>query len=204
MNTPSSPYRRHFLLTAAMAGLMLAAACKDKPATAAPAAAAPQPPSTKVAPQEAYSLAAQGSGFAVGPIMAAHTVYVFFDPACPHCAHLWEAAKPLASRLKVVWMPIGLLGRNSAPQGATILSATDPAAAMAQNEASVLERKGGIAVDPALKPEVLAKVQANTELFNKLGADGVPLIVYKNGKTGVFGNVSGAVDTATLAAMAGL
>ncbi len=206
MKTPTLPSRRHVLLTAALASLAFAAACKDKPAAAAPAAtaAAPQPPATKVSAQDAYSMAAQGSGFTVGPIMAAHTVYVFFDPACPHCAHLWEAAKPLASRMKIVWMPIGLLRRESGPRGATILSAAEPAAAMAQNEASILERKDGIPIDPAVKPEVVAKVQANTELFNKLGAEGVPLIVYKNGKTGVYGNVSGAVDTATLAAMAGL
>jgi thiol:disulfide interchange protein DsbG len=137
-------------------------------------------------------------------MMAANTVYVFFDPTCPHCAALWTSAKPLAARLKVVWIPIGYLQRSSAPQGATILAAPDPAAAMSENEASVLERKGGIAVSSALPDAVLDKVKTNTELFRKFGEDSVPLIVFKNGRTGEFGTHAGAVSTDELAAMAGL
>ena len=193
--------RRRFLLTntcAAVAGLALAA-CGDK---AGPMAAAPAP--AKAAPNAAWDLAARGSGFTVGPVMAAHTVYVFFDPACPHCAALWMSAKPLAARLKMVWIPVGFLQRSSAPQGATILTAPDPAAAMNQNESSVLERQGGITVSPSLPDEALAKVKANTDLFHQIGEDSVPLIVFKNGKTGEFGTHAGAVSTDELIAMTGL
>ncbi|MED5618370.1 thioredoxin fold domain-containing protein [Ideonella sp. BN130291] len=189
----------------ALVATLALAACQDKTNAATPAAAAlAEAPPTKATAQEAYALAAKGSGFTVGPIMAANTVYVFFDTACPHCAHLWEQAKPLQPRLKIVWMPIGLLRSTSGPQGATILSAADPAAAMAQNEASVMARGPGIAVNPALPDDVLAKVKNNTALFNQLGAESVPLIVFKNGKTGVYGTHAGAVDTGELAAMAGI
>lgn len=194
--------RRHFVLqataTAALAAAGLAA-CGDKTDSAAPAA-----PAVKPSAKESYDLAAQGSGFTAGAMMAANTVYVFFDTACPHCATLWMAAKPLQSRLKMVWMPIGLLGRGSTSQGATILAAPDPVAAMNQNELSVLERGGGISVSPTLSDEVLAKIKANTDLFTRIGAESVPLIVWRNAKTGEYGSHAGAVSTEQLAAMAGV
>ena len=79
--------RRRFLFRTCATALSAAAvtACSDRPASsAAPAAAAAQKP----APKDAYDLAAGASGFTVGPMMAANTVYVFFDPTCPHCAAL--------------------------------------------------------------------------------------------------------------------
>ena len=55
-----------------------------------------------------------------------------------------------------------------------------------------------------LSDDVLAKVKANTDLFNKIGEESVPLIVYKNGRTGEYGTHAGAVSTEQLAAMAGI
>jgi len=204
---PKNPHdliRRCFVLggAAALAGL---SACSDKAAeSSAGAGAAASSAAAKPSARESYELASQGHGFTMGSVMAANTVYVFFDATCPHCAALWASSKPLLTKLKMVWMPIGLLHRSSAPQGATILSAADPAAAMAENEASVLERKGGISVSPTLSDEVLAKVKANTDLFSKLGADSVPLIVFKNAKTGQYGSFSGSLQTDQLAAMVGV
>jgi thiol:disulfide interchange protein DsbG len=157
-----------------------------------------------MAARDAYDSASRASGFTVGAMMAANTVYVFFDPACPHCAALWMNAKPLATKLKVVWIPVGFLQRQSAPQGATILSSSDPSAAMNENEASVLDHKGGITVKASLSDDVLAKVKANTDLFAKIGEDSVPLIVFKNGRTGEYGTHAGAVSTDELAALAGI
>jgi thiol:disulfide interchange protein DsbG len=200
--------RRRFVLTVTALSTVALAACSDK--TQAPAAA-PQAnaagtgaPAAKPTPREAYEIASKGNGFTMGSVMAANTVYVFFDATCPHCAALWMSSKPLLTRLKIVWMPIGLLHRSSAPQGATILSAADPAAAMTENETSVLERKGGITVDPKLSDEVLAKVKANTDLYAKMGEESVPLIVYKNAKTGIYGTHAGSVQTDELAAMVGV
>lgn len=197
--------RRRFALCALAALPPLLAACQDKAATpdvsgaAAPAASTPATTSgTSAGASDAFSVAAKGHGFTMGPLMAAHTVYVFFDPACPHCAHLWQEAQPLAGKLKIVWMPVQLLRNTSGQQGATIISAADPAAAMAQNEASVLARGPGIDVNPSLPDDALAKVKANTELFNQLGADSVPFIVSKNGTH------AGAMSTGELAAFAGI
>lgn len=196
--------RRRFALHAGSAAALVSlglVACGDKAGTPA---AAPAAPATKPSPKESYELAAQGHGFTVGAMMAANTVYVFFDTTCPHCASLWMASKPLQTRLKMVWMPIGLLQRASAPQGATILSAADPVAAMNANELSVLERGGGISANPSLGEDVLAKVKTNTDLFTRIGAESVPLIVYRHAKTGEYGSHAGTVSTEQLAAMAGV
>ena len=193
--------RRRFFLTAAGAALAAAGFAGCNRQAAAPSAEAPV---AKPSAQDAYTLAARGNGFTVGPVMAANTVYVFFDPTCPHCAALWDNAKPLSHRLKIVWIPIGWLHRSSEPQAATILSAPDPVAAMTENEASVKQRAGGITVSRSLSDEVIAKVKANTDLFKKLGEESVPLIIFKNSKTGQYGTVAGAVPTEQLAAMAGV
>lgn len=155
-------------------------------------------------PRAAYELAATGHGFSVGPMMAAHPVYVFFDTTCPHCAHLWESVKPLLGKVKLVWMPVGLLRPQSTPQGATILAAANPAAAMAENEARLTARQGGITAARDLSDAVIAKVKANTALFDKIGADGVPLVLFRNARTGQYGVHSSSADTATLAGLLGL
>ncbi|HJV69405.1 thioredoxin fold domain-containing protein [Ideonella sp.] len=207
--------RRFFALSslATLATLTVLAGCGRKaetspaappaPAASGTAGAASEAPVTPAA-QDAYTLAATGSGFTTGPIMSAHTVYVFFDTTCPHCAHLWQNTQPLGNQLKIVWMPIGLLRPQSLPQGATILGAKDPAAAMAENEASVANHGGGITAAASLDDAVVAKVRANTELFQKFNADSVPLIVFRNAKTGEVGQHAGAVDAAQLLALAGL
>jgi thiol:disulfide interchange protein DsbG len=151
-----------------------------------------------------YDLAATGNGFTTGPVMAANTMYVFFDTTCPHCAQLWASAKPLQGKLKIVWMPVAYLRPQSLTQGAAILSAANPAAAMEENETLLLARKGGISVSGDLPEAALAKVKANTEILRKLQAESVPLIVFRNGKSGVFGKTEGALETGQLAEMTGV
>ena len=201
--------QRSLINASALAVVALTLMACDKPSSEAskpPAAAAASaaPVAEAMTPRTAYETASKGSGFTTGPVMAANTVYVFFDPTCPHCAALWNNAKTLSTKLKIVWMPIGLLHRSSEPQGATILAAADPAAAMNENETSVLAHGAGITVSQSLSDEVVAKVKANTDIFKKLGAESVPLIVYRNGKTGQFGKHDGVVPAEELAAMAGL
>jgi thiol:disulfide interchange protein DsbG len=47
-------------------------------------------------------------------------------------------------------------------------------------------------------------VKANTELFRQLGADSVPLIVYRHAQSGQHGMHAGSLDTAGLAALTGV
>jgi thiol:disulfide interchange protein DsbG len=208
---------RHLLNASALAVVALTIAGCGKPspdATATPTAtvtSSTTAPAASAAPaaapqtqRDAYEAASKGTGFTTGPVMAANTVYVFFDPTCPHCAALWNNARALQTRLKIVWMPIGLLRSSSGPQGATILSAQDPVAAMNENETSVLAHGAGITVPQNLSDDVLNKVKANTDIFKSLNAESVPLIVYRNSKNGQFGKHDGAVSAEDLAAMVGL
>lgn len=192
--------RRDALLTT-LATLALAACSKnDEAATAVPGAPA-QPPAN---PQTLYAQASKGSGFTVGQLMAADAVLVFFDPQCPHCAELWAAAQPLLPKIRMVWMPVGFLRGVSEVQGAAILGAPDPAATMAAHEALLQSRQGGLSVSGAPPEENIAKVKANTELMNRLGADSVPFILYRNRQSGAYGTHSGALPTEQLAALVGL
>lgn len=192
--------RRRHLLASCAATCLLAACGKEESSSATKAAGdkggASQPVSIEAIEQKA-------KGFSVGSTMAAHVVYVFFDPQCPHCAHLWQAAKPLKSQARFVWMPVGLIGEKSLSQGGAILGAQDPVAAMEQNESSVLQQQGGISAMGVTDAQKAA-VKANTELFNSFGFTGVPTIVGKNAQTGQLVTIDGAVPTVTLAQRLGL
>jgi thiol:disulfide interchange protein DsbG len=194
---PAVATRRDFIVGAAGGLCALAlSACSEK--DAAPAA----PPVNDA--DEALRLVRGGSGFTVGAVMAANTVYVFFDTTCPHCAHLWQASQPLLGKLKMVWMPLGLLRPQSGPQGAAILGAADPVAAMNENEASVLAGGGGIAAKASPDEAVLAKVKANTDLFRRMGVESVPLILFRHAVTGKADKHEGSLTTAELAAAVGV
>lgn len=157
--------------------------------------------------QRALSLeavAAEAKGFAAGALMSTNTVYVFFDAQCPHCGHLWNAAVPLHRKIKFVWVPVGLINATSTAQGAALLTATDPVALMTAHEASLLAGTGGISASSSLPSEIEQAIKGNTRLLNSLGAEAVPFMVARNGKTGQTVSKEGALSTAALADFLGL
>jgi thiol:disulfide interchange protein DsbG len=188
----------HLLISALLASLLALTGCKD--ASQAPAAgAAPAATSAVSIP----AIATEAKGFTVGSAMSVRTVSVFFDPQCPHCAVLWEQAKPLKSQAKFVWIPVGLINPASTSQGAAILAAADPAAAMDAHEASMTQKTGGITATGNLDP-FKAAVEANTKLMNRFQFQGVPTLVAKHAVTGELVVKEGAQPTAILAAELGL
>ncbi len=199
---PSSRFFSHTaraLLLSALAALTLGlAGCKDSPK--------PGPAGAQKAAAEAVSvetLATEAKGFSVGPAMAARTAYVFFDPQCPHCAALWVAAKPLKSQTRFIWIPVGLINPTSTTQGATLLAAADPTAAMDQHEASMSAKQGGITPQGDIDAQ-RAQVAANTALMNRYGFGGVPVIIGKHAVTGELVVKEGALPTPALANALGL
>jgi len=192
--------KRRLVLTASAAACLLAACGKESSSGASSSTAsdkpAPQPVSVEAIEQKA-------KGFNVGSTMATRVIYVFFDPQCPHCAVLWENVKPLKGQVRIVWIPVGLIGDKSVAQGAAILGAPDPATKMEENEASVRNHQGGIA---AMGVEDAQKdiVKANTALFTSFGFSGVPTIVGKHAQTGGVVTIDGAVPAVTLAQKFGL
>jgi thiol:disulfide interchange protein DsbG len=185
-----------FAAAAVLASLFLSG-CNDAAGPSADSKAAAKSPVTVAAIQ------AEAKGFTVGAPMAARTVYVFFDPQCPHCAALWQSAKPLKAQAKFVWIPVGLIGKTSIAQGATMLAAKDPIAAMEDNESSVMNRQGGISAAGDIDPQKPA-IEKNTALFNRFGFAGVPTIVALNAQTGALVTKEGAMPTADLASLLGL
>jgi thiol:disulfide interchange protein DsbG len=177
--------------------LVLLGACQDKPAGSAPQAAAGS------APVSIDAIAAEAKGFNVGSAMSTRTVYVFFDPQCPHCAVLWQSARPLKPQARFVWIPVALLNDKSAPQGAALLSAGDPQSTMDQHEASITAKQGGIGA-MGVTDEQKAWVQQNTKLFNRFGFGSVPTVVAKHAQSGELVTIEGALPPAALAQRLGL
>ncbi|MFL9922853.1 thioredoxin fold domain-containing protein [Herbaspirillum lusitanum] len=148
-----------------------------------------------------YEKASTAAGFASGPIMALNLAYVFFDPACMHCAALWNSAKPLVSKVRIVWIPLGFLSKSSQAQSTAILAAADPLQAMDEHVTHILKNE----ISPSsAQPRMEQKIEANTALFKSLGADGVPYILYRNAGSGQYGSKTGGIDTAQLAALLGV
>ena len=196
-STESPLMLRRSLALTLLVGLPLMA-CSDA-ANTAPVAA-----TGSAADIEAYQKAAKATGFSTGPVMASQTLYVFFDPACPHCAQLWMNAKPLVKKLRIVWIPVGWLRPKSIEVGAAILAAPSPAVAMEEHESKMLARTGTLAVPENLPEEAKAKLKANTDLFLSLRSESVPLILYRNGKTGAHGRTEGAISADEISNLVGL
>jgi thiol:disulfide interchange protein DsbG len=185
-------------------GLM---ACSKTDTPASPSAGNPpaSSPSASNTPAQALEATmAQGKGFSVGAIMSAHTVYVLFDPQCPHCGHLWEAAKPLHNKAKFVWIPVAIMNAKSAAQGAALLQAGNPVEIMSAHEKSILAGTGGMLAPSNIPAELEQTIKGNTTLFNTLNANSVPYIIAKHTQTGQVVMHAGAKDTAALAAFLGL
>lgn len=182
-----------------LACLFALSACKDK--VDKPGGTAELP--ARTTPVSVEAIASEARGFTVGAQMSARTIYVFFDPQCPHCAVLWNEAKPLKSQAKFIWIPVGLLNASSAPQGAAILAAADPVAAMDAHEASMRSKSGGISATGDL--DTLKKaVELNTKLLDRYQFSSVPTIIGKNAITGDLVIKEGALPTAQLADAFGL
>jgi thiol:disulfide interchange protein DsbG len=160
---------------------------------------------TAIAPAQAYeAVAAQAKGFTVGALMSANPVYVLFDPQCPHCGHLWNAALPLLGKVKFVWVPVAIMGPKSVPQGAALMQATDPVATMSAHEQSILSGQGGMSASSSIPDDVLAAIKANSQLLDRLGADSVPFMVARHARNGQVITQAGALSTEALGEFLGL
>lgn len=187
---------KKIFMGAAVAATLLLGACKDQ-TTSPPANQA------SAVPVSIEAIQAEAKGFSVGVPMSARTVYVFFDPQCPHCTALWEAAKPLKNQIRFLWIPVGIINASSTAQGATILAMPDPEAAMNTHEASMSAKTGGISASRDIDPSKAA-VNQNTQLMTRFGFASIPTIVTTNAQTGALMTREGSMPTAALASFLGL
>lgn len=198
--------RRHLLLPLVATLALSLAACSKEESPAAPgspsAGAADKSP---IATAQAFDvLAAQGKGFTAGALMSANTVYVLFDPQCPHCGHLWQSSIPLQSKVKFVWLPVAIMNAKSAPQGAAIMTSANPVETMNAHEQLLLGGQGGMSASASIPPEVLLSIKANTDLLERLGATSVPFMVAKHQRSGAVVTQGGALGVEALANFLGM
>lgn len=154
-----------------------------------------------------YEAIKQARGFAAGAkaevLGSLPTAYVLFDPQCPHCATLWNAAKPLYSTVQLKWIPVALLNSLSATQSGLLIEAQAPIALMDGHEKAMVARSP----DPLMGSPAPASVDAakdNTRLLRNLRATSVPTIVYTDPVTKQPKFISGALSTPQLANLLGV
>lgn len=197
--------RRHLLLPLVATLALSLAACSKEESTAAPGSGGGAADKSPIATAQAYDvLAAQGKGFTAGALMSAHTVYVLFDPQCPHCGHLWQSSIPLQSKVKFVWLPVAIMNAKSAPQGAAIMTSANPVETMTAHEQLLLGGQGGMSASASIPPEVLAAIKSNTDLLERLGATSVPFMVAKHQRSGAVVTQGGALGVEALANFLGM
>ena len=191
-------FTRRRLIVTCLLGLSLALDGCSKQQSAAPAETGPRrTPTVEI-------VASEARGFTVGAMMNANAVYVFFDPQCPHCAHLWQASLPLHRKAKFIWIPVGLINAASSSQGAALLSASDPARSMAEHEKSLAAGQGGMSASASVTPAMEQAIKGNTRLFNNLGIESVPFVLARNPRTGLTVTRAGSMSTAALAELVGV
>ncbi|GBG14502.1 thiol:disulfide interchange protein DsbG [Novimethylophilus kurashikiensis] len=124
---------------------------------------------------KAFSAGGEAAGVTVGSPNAKAEIVVIFDANCGYCKLLHRMTKPAvdAGELRIHYVPVAILGRDSDVKGAGLLAAKD---AKADADAIVSGSGAETSSDKAL----LAKVQNNTKLMTqKFGFNGTPVVMYK-------------------------
>lgn len=150
-------------------------------------------------------LSTRVKGFERAPAPSgAPVAYVFFDAQCPHCGTLWENAKALSGKARIVWVPVALLSQKSVTQGAAILASSNPAATMDAHEKLMSARAGGIQT-ASFSNDAGALMRRNTETFQKLEARSVPYVLaWPTPATAVPVTRAGALSSDELAKLLGI
>lgn len=112
-------------------------------------------------------------------------VYIFFDPNCPFCHHLYGKLRPMVGKndLQFRWVPLGMLTASSLPKAAAIVQATDPLAAFRKNEddydfAANGQPGGGILPATTITPKARKELDANRAVYNSQKLFGVPVMLW--------------------------
>lgn len=121
-----------------------------------------------------------------GKNSAPHKLYVMADPNCVFCHRFYEETRTLVNdgQLQIRWIMGGLLKPSSKGKTATILSAKDPAAALALNEKTFNEKIEEGAAKPMenIPAALAAKIKANATFMIKNNFLQTPTLLFKNNK----------------------
>lgn len=134
------------------------------------------------------------------------TIYIFMDPNCIFCHLTWKALQPYEKiGLQVHWIPMAFLKPSSLNKAAALLDSKDRPSLMA-----VLEKKfdtklesGGIDGEVTVSPATKAQLDGNMALFQQLGFNGTPTILYRD-KSGKLSVSEGMARLSQLSEITGL
>jgi thiol:disulfide interchange protein DsbG len=106
-------------------------------------------------------------------------IYIFFDPNCPYCHRLYLNTRDWikAGKVRLRWIPVGVLTTTSPGKAAALLGADDPVQAFYDNE-DHYSRGGGIDEDIPT-PAIAAELKANEALLARTRAGAVPLMLFR-------------------------
>ncbi|HLR17155.1 MAG TPA: thiol:disulfide interchange protein DsbG [Alcanivoracaceae bacterium] len=135
----------------------------------------------------AWELLEKSHWVADGPEDAKRVVYTFTDPNCPFCNRFWRQYQPWLATgdVQVRHILVGILGRDSKPKAAAMLTAKDPAAALHQH--NTVFDNGGIKASSKPSPTTAQQLNENHSIMRQLGVSATPVTFYKdaNGKVQV-------------------
>lgn len=110
-----------------------------------------------------------------------NTIYVFFDPQCPHCGDLWTASRNTVFKDKrFVWIPVAFMNDLSSVQSAAILMSKDPEQTMDSHEISLKNGYKGIVFNDSIPENIQNRIKVNSLFFSKLQVNSVPLVIHLN------------------------
>ncbi len=137
-----------------------------------------------------------------GDADAPRIVYTFTDANCPYCHMFWEAARPWveAGKVQLRHLLVGIIKEDSPAKAAAILGASDPSAALRENE--VTYDKGGITPAETVSEDVAETLQDNQLLMMSLGFRGTPGIIVQ-GSDGLIQKYNGMPQGDALADVLG-
>lgn len=121
-------------------------------------------------------------GIDTGPADAHKRMVVYFDPHCPVCARQWAVLRPYMDEVRIHWVPVAYIDASSARVAAAILSAPDPAAALAANEQAFDfgAGKGGYQPDREPPASAIEQVKQNTRSATRSGdMSGTPTLGFE-------------------------
>lgn len=168
----------------------------------AAASVLPKPPGAA----ENFAALDKAKTYLWGQPSAKKELWIVFDPNCIYCHKTYDDLKSFVAKgeVKVHIIQVGFLKPSSLGKAAAILSAKDPAAALATDEDKfdVANEEGGITPDTTDSAAV-AEVKANNEWMNGQGIGGTPYLLYKDASGKPHAIAGYDPDTASLVAKIG-
>ncbi|MEQ9106407.1 MAG: thiol:disulfide interchange protein DsbG [Limnobacter sp.] len=117
-----------------------------------------------------------------GKADAPRVVYVFTDANCPYCHQFWTASRPWvdAGKVQLRHLLVGIIKEDSPTKAAAILGASDPSAALQENE--IKYDQGGIKPTDSVPDDVQKILDDNQRLMLSQGFRGTPGIIVRDEK----------------------